>query len=200
MIPSVLLVLIDKYNEKGQFINDNKFIYWFNGKKFIKWCAVPIEIFEIIPHQYYLLLYYGNDYWTYNGTKFIKANFTFILYPQKMSHLKYKEYIQYNNDIWAYIIDGIAFKIIKMMKYKHKLYFFHLIDNGHHLIFDLIQKNWSSYIESDRICYSNICLIDGLFYFFHIYNSDITIYNAITNEWILEKNQLVSPLVIKKIL
>lgn len=56
MIPTVLLSLINKYNEPGIFINVHKKIYWFNGKRTEFWVQVHgFSEFRIIQNNCNLL-------------------------------------------------------------------------------------------------------------------------------------------------
>ncbi len=58
MLPSDILGIIDSYNEhhKGFFLVLFDVVYWFNGKRYEKWCLIPDKF------SYWSLLLYSDGY------------------------------------------------------------------------------------------------------------------------------------------
>ncbi len=51
LIPTVLLDLINKYNEIGIVFLNNDHVFWFNGKRFEYWCEAPENVEDVMLYR-----------------------------------------------------------------------------------------------------------------------------------------------------
>ncbi len=175
MIPKVLLDLIDKYNEKGKFINFGTRIYWFNGKRFEFWAITPSNyigrIFVISNELYHTsfdeLRKYKHYQWFLIPWSSICASY------QSHYRVKTKNDIYIGNYIDCHVRnfktnEKLIFKgnyyWHYMIAFENTLYLFH--SSGNNRKFDTITKKWIDF-KSGPHYYRDIVIINNFFYCFN---------------------------------
>ncbi len=184
MIPSVLLKMIDNYNEVGVFILLNDCIFWFNGKRIEYWCLRPQDCDRILTYKFQL--YYQQiavsirqtNNFIYKNGKFRKINIKHLAWNHPLVLLfRFDQQVNINGNVYLFdhkSIDRInhinrldmisrcpSFKlfVFKMMAYKSFIYYFFLNEKQQNCFFDINTLEWHNFKNFPFPC-------DARFYLF----------------------------------
>jgi len=176
-----LMGLINKYAEsQGVFTARGQFAYWFNGKRFEKWCAIPHDWIllpgpnlEIITRNSSLIRIYKNKRFVqgaiYRHTACFKHE---VCLKNKNSHIIFRTMCY--SLFETYLVEEFPQKKKlsnkpspstangRFLHYKDKLYYFAFHEPTE--VYDIKTEQWSTIENVSNEKYDDMVLLNGLFY------------------------------------
>lgn len=197
MVPTVLLQLINKYNENGGFILKSQKIYWFNGKRLEFWVHWPGGG-SVFHYEKNLYVATSIHVMIYKNKRFNKIYLSNIW--NNLLNIAHKNAI-YDNDGQCALVNGCRYQCttlrfemfdgnlytqlprkqfpafgFAMFPHKHEIYYFGTISEK----YDIIAQRWTV-LANIPFTYGNVYYINDCFYYMNG-NSDY-VYDINLDQW-----------------
>ncbi len=171
MLPLDIMRLIDNYNEhdKGFFFQLHDNVYWFNGKRYEKYCKPPKWLYGMISADIdvYLSLTKKRLKWKKQIVNILNKEYCVWHMPELFTIFRIPKGIFSFNGRFQEV-------------YNNNTLF--LFSNSHNQKYDFQSETWCEFANLNLGFIDRFYLLDGLFYFIH-HKGTMFIYNPNLNSW-----------------